>query len=177
MQSVSRASSPRQEPTTRFTKLPDELLHVLSPREHMLLHALLSHRWFEDSEIYPSVTRLRDMLRWSVRTVQRTMRKLEDGGYVVRIADYRNKTEWGDRGQTSNIYRPGPALLPLLPPLESRDDMGGSQPVSRPLPTWPRKGENENKTKRTSKPQGQYILPRTSGFLETRHGTYIPRST
>jgi DNA-binding transcriptional MocR family regulator len=100
-------------PEDRYTKLPNALLARLTPREHQLVHALLAHRWYRDSTIYPRVGTLAELLGWSRRTVQRTLRRLEDGGWIVTVARYRD-----DRGQTSNEYKPGPMLAPILPPAE-----------------------------------------------------------
>jgi DNA-binding transcriptional MocR family regulator len=102
-------------PEGRYTKLPDALLSELTPREHQLVHALLSYRWTDDSAIYPSVRTLATRLRCTDRTIQRTLRSLERQGYLVTVARYRE----GDHGQTSNRYAPGPMLLPLLPPADT----------------------------------------------------------
>ena len=110
-------------PEPRYTKLPDALLS-LTPRQHQLIHALLSYRWYADSAIYPSVPTLARRLAWSVRTVQRVMRQLEAAGYVVVHATYR-----ADDGQGTNLYEPGPALLPYLPPAPARPVTGGVTPM------------------------------------------------
>jgi DNA-binding transcriptional MocR family regulator len=94
----------------RFTQLPDSLLGALTPREHQLVHALLSYRWTPDAAIYPSVRTLARQLGCSDRTIQRTAHALEAKGYLIIEARYRD-----DQGQTSNIYRPGPLLIALLP--------------------------------------------------------------
>jgi DNA-binding transcriptional MocR family regulator len=104
----------------RFTQLPDSLLGALTPREHQLVHALLSYRWTPDAAIYPSVRTLARQLGCSDRTVQRAAHALEARGYLIIEARYRD-----DQGQTSNVYRPGPLLVALLPP-------GGDSPVAAP---------------------------------------------
>jgi hypothetical protein len=98
-------------PTDRYTRLPDALLSELTPREHQLVHALLSYRWTDAAAIYPSIRTLARQCGCSDRTVQRTLRALERRGYVVSVARFR-----ADEGQTSSEYRPGPLLLPLLAP-------------------------------------------------------------
>lgn len=125
-QSIPGLASPC--PERRFTRLPDALLSLLTPRQHMLVHALLSYRWWSDSAIYPSVPTLARQLGWSERTVQRIMRQLEAGGWIVVQACYRS-----DDGQASNLYEPGPALVPYLPPAPARPD---TTPVTarRPAP-------------------------------------------
>jgi DNA-binding transcriptional MocR family regulator len=105
----------------RYTRLPDALISELTPREHQLVHALLSYRWTDDAAIYPSVPTLAKRLRCTDRTIQRTLRSLERQGYLVTVARFRDE---GDHGQTSNTYAPGPMLLPLLPPAGDRDVAG-----------------------------------------------------
>jgi DNA-binding transcriptional MocR family regulator len=105
----------------RYTRLPDALISELTPREHQLVHALLSYRWTDDAAIYPSVPTLAKRLRCTDRTIQRTLRSLERQGYLVTVARFRAE---GDHGQTSNTYAPGPMLLPLLPPAGDRDVAG-----------------------------------------------------
>ena len=94
----------------RWSKLPDALLGVLTPREHQVIHLLLSYRWSDDALIYPSVRTMAKRLGCSERTIQRAIRGLERGGWIVVEARYRD-----DEGQQSNQYHPGPRLLPLLP--------------------------------------------------------------
>lgn len=98
-------------PEGRWTRLPDMLISTLTPREHQLVHALLSYRWTDDAAIYPRVETLAERLNCSARTIQRTARGLESKGYLIIEARYRD-----DQGQTSNLYRPGPLLVALLPP-------------------------------------------------------------
>jgi DNA-binding transcriptional MocR family regulator len=100
------------QPHCPYTRIPDALISELTPREHQLVHALLSYRWTPDSAIYPSVRTLATRLRCTDRTIQRTLRSLERQGYLVTVARYRE----GDHGQTSNLYAPGPMMAALLPP-------------------------------------------------------------
>ena len=169
----STSSCPEQGPTGRYTQLPDILIDVLGPREHQLVHALLSYDWTGDSPIYPSVPTLATRLRWSVRTVQRTLRALEAQGYIITEARYRD-----DQGRTSNLYRPGPALLAHLSPR-------GAQRVTTPVPDWKRvpmtrpsdEREPRNQTYRTRSPErSRYIYPPRSGsLLVSRYGPIAPR--
>jgi hypothetical protein len=120
---VVSTTVPRPASPCPYTRLPDALLSELTPREHQLVHALLSYRWTDDSAIYPSVRTLATRLRCTDRTIQRTLRQLEERGYLIIQARYRD-----DQGQTSNLYAPGPLLVALLSPLAatpvtaSRDD-------------------------------------------------------
>lgn len=107
--------------------MPDALLSELTPREHQLVHALLSY----GPTIYPSVRTLATRLRCTDRTIQRTLRQLEERGYLIVQARYRD-----DQGQTSNLYVPGPMLAPSLSPGGHRDGTGpatdrGIPPVTR----------------------------------------------
>jgi hypothetical protein len=125
----------------RYTKLPDALLSVLSPREHQLVHLLLSYRWKPDSPIYPFVGSMAKRLGWSVRTVQRTLRRLEAKGYLVTTPDFRAT----DKGQTANRYAPGPLLLPLLAPVDVDPGAPADQPGRPPVtaPTHKRKEQKQ----------------------------------
>jgi hypothetical protein len=107
------------------------------------------------------VTRLAGILGWSDRTVQRWLRRLEAGGWIITEARHRDESEWGDKGQTSNRYRPGLMLLPLLPPADASPVTGGR----RPGLTKPDNGKYTTRTDRTTN-------VRTRGFLETREGHY-----
>jgi DNA-binding transcriptional MocR family regulator len=111
----------------RYTRLPDAILGVLKPREHQVTHLLLSYRWFADSTIRPFVATMATRLGCSRRTVQRALRGLEAKGYLVTVARYRDDS---DGGQTSNIYAPGPLLLPLLP---VTDDAPARQSARPPM--------------------------------------------
>lgn len=126
MQSIPGPTSPCPDPQ-RYTRLPDALISELTPREHQLVHALLSYRWTDDSAIYPSVRTLATRLRCTDRTIQRTLRSLERQGYLVTVARYRAE---GDHGQTSNLYAPGPMLAALLPPAGGRDVTPPVTPVA-----------------------------------------------
>lgn len=152
------------ERTDRFTRLPDALISELTPREHQLVHALLSYRWTDDAAIYPSVRTLAAMLRCTDRTIQRTARGLEEKGYLIIQARYRD-----DQGQTSNLYVPGPLLVALLPPspdqrvTDSRDDH--HPPVTR------RAGERDpgNHTHRRDRGTGSKGFD-ARNYYETREG-------
>jgi DNA-binding transcriptional MocR family regulator len=106
-------------PEDRYTRLPDALLSVLSPREHQVIHLLLSYRWTDDALIYPSVPTMAARLGCSERTIQRTAHELERRGYLIIEARYRD-----DQGQCSNVYHPGPLLVALL-------SSAGGMPVTR----------------------------------------------
>ena len=156
--SADRSSTP--PPTGRYTQLPDALLSLLTPRGHMLVHALLSYKWYADSAIYPSVPTLAKQLGWSVRTVQRTMRRLESDGYIVVRACYRS-----DDGQASNLYESGPALLPYLPPSPARPDttpVTPRHPVPVTHPSGERSGRRTIPTRMTGSQSGQ---KRPRGFI------------
>jgi DNA-binding transcriptional MocR family regulator len=146
-------------PEGRYTKLPDALLSELTPREHQLVHALLSYRWTDDSAIYPSVRTLATRLRCTDRTIQRTLRSLERQGYLVTVARYRE----GDHGQTSNRYAPGPMLLPLLPPAGGRDVAGPGDTSG---------GQTKTPEKYTKKMSGTGHKQddRAGDYIETREG-------
>lgn len=162
---------PRQEPvrTDRYTKLPDQLIHELTPREHQLVHALLSFRWFDDSAIYPYVGTLAKMLGCHKRTVQRTLRKLEAKGYVVTVAHYRDEAEDEHHGQSSNTYAPGPMLLPLLPHASDQADAPSEQERRTPVASAPFRTNQRNYQKPKRRQQGRYTPPSTGGgYLETR---------
>jgi DNA-binding transcriptional MocR family regulator len=155
----------------RFTQLPDILIDVLGPRQHQLVHALLSYDWTGDGAIYPSVPTLAMRLRWSVRTVQRALRSLEDQGYIVTEARYRD-----DQGRTSNLYRPGPALIAHLSPRGRQPD---TTPVTarHPAPMTRVSDERRNPDRYEAKQRqamGRYITPPRSGSLmATRYGPYV----
>lgn len=135
---------------SRYTKMPDDVLSVLTPRDHQVLHLLLSYRWFSDSTIRPYVGTMAERLGVCKRTVQRSLRRLELGGYLVTVARYRDESEDGEHhGQTSNLYAPGPLLLPLLPPLDTRDDGPPEQARRTPMtPTTYKKETKRNYTPR-----------------------------
>lgn len=159
MQSIPGPASPCPDPQ-RYTRLPDALISELTPREHQLVHALLSYRWTDDSAIYPSVRTLATRLRCTDRTIQRTLRSLERQGYLVTVARYRTE---GDHGQTSNLYAPGPMLLPLLPPAGDRDVAGpGDTRAGQTKPP-------EKYTKRSSS-TGHKQDDRARDYVETREG-------
>lgn len=153
-------------PEGRYTRLPDALLSELSPREHQLVHALLSFRWFDDSPIFPRIATLAERVRCSTRTVQRTLRSLEGKGYLVTVARYRDES---DGGQTSNQYAPGPLLMALLPP-------AGSQPVAPPVTrTAHHEGNTRNTTHRTGF-DSKNTAKKSKDYLETRYGTIAQAS-
>ncbi len=92
-----------------YTRVPDAVMQLdLTPREEQCLVRLLSHRR-NGSPIFPRVRVLAGSMRCSVRTVQRTLRRLEAKWVIVAEARYR-----ADDSQTSNLYVPGPVLRPLL---------------------------------------------------------------
>ena len=156
----------------RFTQLPDTLIDVLTPREHQVIHLLLSYRWTDDGAIYPSVPTMARRLDCSDRTIQRTIRQLEQRGYILVIAQRR-----ADRSQQSNLYQPGPMLLPLLPPLGGghATERGGhvAGPVTRMA------GKREPGIRYTPKRGRERLhspIPQTSSaYLETRGGRLRPR--
>src|SRR5690242_6393305 len=160
-------------PEGHWTRLPDALISELTPREHHLVHALLSYRWFSSSPICPFVATLADRIGCSRRTVQRTLRSLERKGYLVTVARYRDDS---DHGQTSNVYGPGPLLLPLLP---LADDRPGAQPGSdrRPPMTGPTPGNRlRNQTKGTRGQERPDLRDYGStDHLMTRYGRLAPR--
>lgn len=151
----------------RFTQLPDTLLDVLTPREHQVIHLLLSYRWTDDGAIYPSVPTMARRLGCSDRTIQRTIRQLEQRGYIVVVEQHRS-----DRSQQSNLYQPGPLLLPLLPPLgdghvtERRDR--GAGPVTRAA--GERKPGKRNTPTRGRERLYSRIPTHGSAYLETSSG-------
>lgn len=157
-------------PDTRWTKLPDALLSVLTPREHQLVHALLSYRWTPDAPIYPSVRTLARRLGCSERTIQRTARQLAGKGYLIIDARYRD-----DQGQTSNLYRPGPLLVALLPPASastvSRSQHDHHPPVTRPAD----ERDSGKNTTPTGGRQGGYTPANTrpEQFLNGALGAWI----
>lgn len=160
MPTVARSTSscPDPAPTDRYTRLPDQLLADLTPREHQLVHLLLSYRWTEDALIYPRIGTLAARLRCSERTIQRTLRELERRGYLIIDAQYRD-----DQGQTSNLYRPGPLLVALLPPAGAtavtrrRDDH--HPPVTR-RPAERYSGNENTRTRRPERPDRDYFASR-----------------
>lgn len=161
MQSIQRSAAARPDatPTDRYTRLPDAILGVLTPREHQVLHLLLSYRWYGDSVIRPFVATMATRLGCSRRTVQRALRGLESKGYLVTVARYRDDS---DGGQTSNAYAPGPLLLPLLP--ATNDAPAGS--TARPPMTRAadKKGYPKN---RTTPNRMEYD---SKSYTETRYG-------
>lgn len=136
---LTRSALPR--PESRFTRLPDAILAVLTPREHQLLHALLSYRWSDDAPIFPRVGTLAKRLGCSERTVQRALRRLEAGGWIVTVARYRDDEA---RDRTSNEYRPGPTLLPLLPRADAAADTTSRPDWRRPVTDAPPKRDPRN---------------------------------
>jgi hypothetical protein len=164
----TRPALPRLD--DRYTRLPDALLSVLSPREHQVIHLLLSYRWTDDALIYPSVPTMAARLGCSERTIQRTIRRLESGGYVVVEARHR-----ADLGQQSNVYRPGLALLPLLPPSSDRVVTGASADrVTGPRQPWPPKRDSGKQTPSTRRSE-RVIRPPDDArkYLEGRYGMYV----
>lgn len=148
----------------RFTQLPDALISELTPREHQLVHALLSYRWADDALIFPSVRTLADQMRCSDRTIQRTLHQLAERGWIIIEARYRD-----DQGQTSNLYRPGPLLAPLLSPSGRHDD-------ARQAPLWhppvTRRADERysgNQTNRTRRP-GRPDIRIDRDYFATREG-------
>jgi DNA-binding transcriptional MocR family regulator len=139
-----------------YTKLPNALLSELTPREHQLVHALLSFRWFDDSPIRPFVATLAGLLKCHRRTVQRTLRSLEGKGYLVTVARYRQDS---DGGRTSNDYAPGPLLLPLLPRADARDDAPTDQPRQTPMTSAPHRNTYRNQTNRKNRNNWQSTPP------------------
>lgn len=148
----------------RYTKLPDAVIDVLTPREHQVLHLLLSHRWTDDGLIYPSVTTMAQRLRCSDRTIQRTIRQLEARGYIVVEAQHRV-----DKSQQSNLYRPGPMLLPLLPPLGDGSGAGQANDRHPPVTRVSGKRDSGNQQNRTRSRQSA-IPTHGSAYLESRRG-------
>jgi hypothetical protein len=97
------------------------------------------------------------------RTIQRTIRRLESGGYVVVEARHR-----ADLGQQSNVYRPGLALLPLLPPSSDHAVTGMSADrVTGPRQPWPTKRDSGKQTPSTRRSERVNTDPAafTSGAL------------
>lgn len=161
MQSIQRSAPPC---LARYTKLPDAVIDVLTPREHQVLHLLLSHRWTDDGLIYPSVTTMAQRLRCSDRTIQRTIRQLEARGYIVVEAQHRV-----DKSQQSNLYRPGPMLLPLLPPLGDGSGAGQANDRHPPVTRVSGKRDSGNQQNRTRSRQSA-IPTHGSAYLESRRG-------
>jgi DNA-binding Lrp family transcriptional regulator len=56
----------------------------LPPKEKLLLMALADHASHDGSDVYPSLSRLAYKTQYSVRTVRRYMRKLEERGLLVK---------------------------------------------------------------------------------------------
>jgi hypothetical protein len=156
----TRSATALQE---RYTRLPDALIAALSPREHQLVHALLSYRWTDAAAIYPRIGVLAERLDWSARTVQRTLRSLEAGGWIVSVARYRD-----DGGRTSNEYRPGPMLAPLLAPRRPEAVTGPRQP-------WPRERDSGNHQTPTRGRQAGYPQPPSDAraYLAGRYGRLV----
>jgi DNA-binding transcriptional MocR family regulator len=151
----------------RFTQLPDSLLDVLTPREHQVVHLLLSHRWTDDSLIYPSVRTMARRLRCSDRTIQRTIRGLEQRGYLVVVPQFR-----ADTGQQSNLYVPGPLLTPLLPPLGGSPDARQSTDRHPPVTRWSGKRDSGNRYTPSRGRERQSPIPTAaSAYLQTSRGT------
>lgn len=157
-QDTTQSAAAWQEPS-RYTRLPNALLRELTPREHQLVHALLSFRWFSDSAIFPYVGTLAKMLRCSKRTVQRTLRSLERKGYLVTVAEYRDISEDGHRGQTSNTYAPGPMLLPLLPPADTSTDAQAERDRRPPMTPPSHRNSYRNQTNRKNRNNSRYTPP------------------
>lgn len=151
----------------RFTQLPDTLLSVLSPRQHQVIHLLLSYRWTDDAPIYPSIPTMAARLNCSDRTIQRTIRQLEVRGYLVVVAQHRS-----DRSQQSNLYQPGPMLLPLLPPLGDGGATERRARVTGPVTSAPPKRYPVNRYTPTRSRERLYgrIPQAASAYLETRSG-------
>jgi len=155
----------------RFTQLPDALIDVLTAREHQVIHLLLSYRWTPESTIYPSVRTMARRLDCSDRTIQRTIRQLEERGYIIVEPQFRS-----DEGQQSNLYQPGPMLLPLLPPLGGGDgtERGGhvTGPVTR---TAAERYSGKRYTPKRGRERHAPIPTASSAYLETRGGTLSRR--
>jgi DNA-binding transcriptional MocR family regulator len=151
----------------RYTRLPDALLDVLTPREHQVIHLLLSYRWTDDALIYPSIRTMAARLRCSDRTIQRTIRQLEARGYLVVVPRFR-----ADTGQQSNLYQPGPLLLPLLPPLGSDRDAGQRERVTPPVTRWSvERNSGKHYTRKTGRERYAPIPAAASAYLQTSRGT------
>lgn len=166
----SRSSRPDGSPTDRVTRVstdrwtavPDVLLGVLTPREHQLLHALLSYRWTADATIRPFVKTLaRQMGDCHPRTVQRAAARLQARGLIEIVPRFRV-----DEGQSANEYRPTAALLALLP-RDTDDDAADVGPRSHTPTTtaaYRRRETNQrNRTTRNGTANG-----RPKNLLETR---------
>ena len=158
-------------PEGRYTRLPDQLIIELTPREHQLVHALLSYRWTDDAPIYPYVGTLAARLGCSKRTIQRTLRSLERKGYIVTVARYRDESEDGaHHGQTSSVYAPGPMLLPLLPRDRDEDARPAQQERQAPMTPMPYTKKHGNYRTEKRDRNRQYTPPSDGDFLMTSRG-------
>lgn len=161
-------------PEGRYTKVPDAILSDLTPREHQLVHLLLSYRWYEDSPIYPYVGTMATRLGCSKRTIQRTLRSLEAKDYLIVAARYRDLSEDDEHhGQTSNLYAPGPRLLALLP--RSVDDGDGTASRERRHPMTPMPTGRRDTNQRSYARQKNAVAYEASDYYyQTREGV-LPR--
>lgn len=167
-QDTTRLAAAWQDADTRYTQVPRALLRMCTAREYQLISALLGYRWHEDAEIFPRVKLLAEEMGCKVRTVQYAMRGLEAKGLIVPEAHFRT-----DGGQSSNRYRIGPMLAPLLAPLPEQASTTASAWVRTPVQDGAgRKRSPERNYRRTTNERLHSRIPTDpSAYLETREGT------
>lgn len=98
-----------------FTLIPSVILraqarlHINAVELAVLLH-LIEHWWEDKAMPFPSKRRLAERLQVSDKTVQRAMKRLEDGGLIRREA-----RSHSSGGQASNRYDLSPLVERLKP--------------------------------------------------------------
>jgi hypothetical protein len=120
--SVAALAAACPDLTPGYTKIPNMLFDAgLTPRQFQMLALILSYRW-QGGAAYPRIRTLSARLDCSDRTIQRAIRGLEERGYLVVEERFRSS----DDSQTSNVYHPGPRLLPFLPPTDDLPATGSA---------------------------------------------------
>jgi hypothetical protein len=149
---LSRSAAACPEPAStdlHYVAITNALIDFdLTPRQFKLAVCLLSYRWFETSPILPSVKTLAGRMRCSVRTVQYAMKGLIAKRLIEVQYTYRP-----DGGQMSNLYLIGPALVPLLAPVPTRDSTRPSAGLHQGVQPAASKGNERKDPKGTSRSQ------------------------